>query len=465
MEDYKKLAEENEILLQNKNLATFDRLNCILRLQKYNIFHSNEKAIYYCTLGIKECHKHQDYEGVFISKSNLSVIYSENREFDKALKLLLECKEFFETSNIYNAKYYSTLINVANIYLDLFDFNNAEKMLKVAYDYFNENKNYRLLINTLQTLNKSYLLRFQFHKIMKNSNIVLDILNSKNINDNLYSDETEYFRGITFVQIFEYYKGIKDFNKAFEYSAKALEILKKTNEIKSQISIFNDLSEIYFEKIDYDKSIEYIDKAIQLSLNNSNSFFLHTLYRRKYEIFLKTLKYKECIVYLEKYHSELHRQSLINVKKDTFEKSEITYKNLVNVYSSKINNSIKNIFESNYCIVIESSNNIIHKINISHIVYFEFKKGLTYIHTMNSGKLSTLESFRSIESKINNVKSEDHLFFSVFDRTCIINLFWLDCFDYKNKRITLDVFGQKYALNISVIKTRELKKLLLQKKI
>lgn len=456
MENYKELVAEYQIKIRDKSLTPTERMNAIIKLQRYSMFIDYVSTIQYARLGVKYAKRIKDIQAEYISSTNEAICLYEMKEFKKSLKILLNNRTHFEKEGNEESLNF-ILFNLGNIYNDLDESEKAIRFFNESLAYFQKRKNYRNVILLYQNLSSCYLKLLQFdiaHKLCLNSIKLLD-------KHDIVSSEFFYacmYNNIAICKIAQ-----KELDLAIDYANKAITLYDQSDSQQYLILAYLTLLDAYIVQKNESK-VEEVSKTIYNLSKENHSYHLEILYKKLYEFYLKKNNYKEAIIYFEKFHQESVRIHSLNTKEDILNDTSDVFSNIAHLGRHKPANSVRNIFDSNYCIFIDGTNETIQKINISHISYVEFRQGITYIHTMKSEKYSTTESFKSIESKINQIKTQDHIFFSIFDRTCMVNLFWIDNFDYKNKRLTLDVLGEKSTLNVSVLRSRELKKLLLGKK-
>ena len=453
MENYLALTESLVEKLKDKTLTPRQRVDIYLDLQKYYMFFDYEEVLKYCNLAIKLAIKTNDKGGEYSSKTNKAIALYELKQFEQSLKIFFENKKHFEKTDNIDAVNF-VLFNIGNIYCDIEEYTEAIKSYNISLKFYKSRKDYRKIVAAQLNIAYSYLKLLQYDlslKISKSTLIILDIHDM---------ESRDYFRACIHSNMATCYLAQKNIIHGLEYAQRAIDVFNKSNATQYLILAYENVLDAYIMQSDEEKLYDTYRRIYNL-IKDNYSYHLPRLYKKLYEYYLKTNQYKKAILYFEKFYSEsiqkIHEERKIQIIKDT----EQVYGSLIR--SKETSRSATNIFNANHSIVVECDEDTIQKINISHIVHIEYKSESTYIYMMNGDIHVSTYSFSKIETLINQNKSEDHLFFHLFERTSLINLFWLESFNYRKKKLILNAIGTNYELPISARQCSKLKKLLLNK--
>ena len=353
------------------------------------------------------------------------------------------------------------MISIATIFMDTHDYTNAiDLYLSIIKELKTDPKEIRQRIATMSmiNLNRCYQNTFQLEKSEKLLNEINLYINNHKLEDSTYL-KGDYFLGKA---IYSKLKG--DFNQSIIFVNQSIELYLTCQAETFIVDCYYVLVECY-ESINNDADLlETCNKAIELSFKCNYTRLNHFFYRELYQYFLKKNDYKNSIAYFEKYHLEIVKMDNNKIQDNTLSTTEATFANFIKLNGKKANNNIKNIFESTYSILVELYDKSLEKINLSHIVYVKYENDLTTIYTHNGDNHKTNHSFEKLANMIDEAKTDDFIFFKLYDRTCLVNLFWVSNYNFRNRTVTISLNGQKLTLDMAFTNARKLKDLIKPKK-
>ncbi len=230
----------------------------------------------------------KDYQGVSRCHYSIGTVYALLSEFDLALAHLMKAKAL---SKEHDSTYYMKLINnIASLYLELNQYDNAINMSHYIIDYMKKN-NYERLYLPHVSLGEIYLKMGKYKEALFSSEKALEYL----------EDEDEYsYIGKCNLIIAGAYKGLEYYDEALIVYNRALKLLESSGDYQNSSSIHRDIAEIYLKKKEIDYAFRHCQKAMTLSLKHrsedaeSKIYYLYATiyetlenYEKAYEFYKK----------------------------------------------------------------------------------------------------------------------------------------------------------------------------------
>ncbi|SEP81572.1 ATP-binding protein [Flavobacterium urocaniciphilum] len=254
-----------------KNKA--DSINYYLELANYSFEekHNSEDAINYTNLAIKYSKATNNKEALYDCFYFLGNIELENKNYDQAILYFIKCSNYYEINKIVTSKVAKTNYSLGELYLE-------KKNFKIAKLYFD--KSYQIY-NQLNLDDALPLIELQKGLTQKATNKLDDAITTfkKIVND---ANDVENSKIEALYQLSNIYYSKKDYDKAFEYSKRAYDMIEKSSLRISKKKILTNLIAISEKNGDFESSSFYLKKYLNLEKNkNSNNFETDLLVNKK----------------------------------------------------------------------------------------------------------------------------------------------------------------------------------------
>ena len=242
-EAYDVFEENNDINGVLSAIGGFIATKCMM--QKY------KEAIEWGIKGIDMAEKHKNIERLLAIKGNISKLYMEIEQYDKALEVLIETDEIPLVGNISNRM----VLNINRVTCEI-----EENKLDKALQNLESIKSY---VDNIPIFNVKWLIEkskisARQGKLKEAEN---EILKAFNISEelNLYEiiDEVKIYLSDIYFYKKEYYKVI-DILKSIEKN------IERSNILRLRTKLYNDLNISYKEINDYKNAYNYFEKYVSL---------------------------------------------------------------------------------------------------------------------------------------------------------------------------------------------------------
>lgn len=250
-----------------------DSINYYLELANYSFEekHNFEDAIKYTNLAIKYSKTIQNNDALYDCIYFLGNIQLENKNYNEAIVSFIKCSNYYEIQKSITSKVAKTNYSLGKLYLEKKNFKIAKLYFDKSYTIYDQlNLSDALPLIELQkglTLKANNKLDDAIFIFKKIANDVNDIENSK--------IEALY-------QLSNIYNSKKDYDKAFEYSKKAYELIEKSSLRISKKKILTNLINISEKNGDFVSSSFYLKKYLNFEKSKAaNNFETDILVNKK----------------------------------------------------------------------------------------------------------------------------------------------------------------------------------------
>lgn len=232
---------------------------------------------------------------------------------DSAVFYYLEALNSFDTNN-HNAEFYEIKNKLGNIYLTLYDYDNAIKQLEDASEYFLNSKMYEAFVRSSNQLGVAYLNGDQ--EILSRRSFLKSIeINRKFLRDTSLTIENNTF-------LIRYLNNRGDFNSSVKLANTNIKLAEK---IKLTSGIVDNLifaGNGYLQTTRYAEAIESLKRAEQLSIEAGLPDQLPEIYHLLTKASLNTNDPSAAMTYLEDYTSAVNKQTNMEIVKSSKEIAE-----------------------------------------------------------------------------------------------------------------------------------------------
>lgn len=250
-----------------------DSINYYLELANYSFEekHNSQNAIDYIQLAIKYSKSIKNNDALYDCYYFLGNIQLEDKNYSSAIVSFIKCSNYYEINKIVSSKVAKTNFSLGKLYLEKKNFKIAKMYFDKSYSIYDQlNLNDALPLIELQkalTLKANNKLEEAIFIFKKIANSTSDVENSKT--EALY-------------QLSNIYASKKEYNKAFDYAKKALEITEKSSLRISKKKILSNLITISEKNEDYETSTFYLKKYLGYENHqNLNNFETDLLVSKK----------------------------------------------------------------------------------------------------------------------------------------------------------------------------------------
>ena len=251
-----------------------DSINYFLELANYSFEekYNSKDAIKYIQKAIEYSKQYKNNEKLYDSYYFLGSLHLENNNYNEAIINLIKCSNYYELNKISNSKVAKTNYTLGTLYLEKRNFTIAKMYFDKAYNIYNKinSSDAFSLIElqkglTLKANNKLDESIVVFNKIANNNKVI-------------ESSKIEAIYQLSKIYFFK-----KDYNKALEYSKKALELVENNTVGISKKKILKNLILISEKLKDYKLSNFYLKEFLTLNeiKNNSNQVNSDLLINKK----------------------------------------------------------------------------------------------------------------------------------------------------------------------------------------
>jgi len=232
---------------------------------------------------------------------------------DSAVYYYLEALNSFNSNN-HNAEFYEIKNKLGNIYLTLYDYDNAIKQLEDASEYFLKSKMYEAFVRSSNQLGVAYLNGDQ--EILSRRSFLKSIeINRKFLRDTSLTIENNTF-------LIRYLNNRGDFNSSVKLANTNIKLAEK---IKLTSGIIDNLifaGKGYLQTTRYEEAIESLKRAEQLSIEAGLPEQLPEIYHLLTKASLNTSDPTGALTYLEEYTSAVNKQNNMEIVKSSKEIAE-----------------------------------------------------------------------------------------------------------------------------------------------
>ncbi len=221
---------------------------------------------------------------------NSGNIYIEKGDNKTALEQYLKAKQIAEKSKKYLKKEMLALTNIAYVYKQIGDYENAEnfyyqsiKIFENSNDFINTANSYNNLASLM--ISKKDYIKAKFYnskalQIQEERKLDAGLAISYQLNSQIYIEE----------------KKNKD---ALFFLMKSKKIYESQNDIRQLVNLYNALGSIFYETNEIDSAIFYINKSVILGKKTQNFRLFSTSYNALAKSYLKINNLKEVENYLD----------------------------------------------------------------------------------------------------------------------------------------------------------------------
>ena len=251
-----------------------DSINYFLELANYSFEekYNSKDAIKYVQKAIDYSKATKNNEKLYDCYYFLGSLHQENNNYNDAIINFIKCSNYYETNKITSSKVAKTNYALGTLYLEKRNFTIAKMYFDKAYSIYNE-------INTSDTFP---LLELQKGLTLKANNKLDEaIIVFKKIANTNKDIETSKIEAL--YQLSKIYYLQENYQKALDYSKKALELVEKNSVGISKKKILNNLILISDKLEDYKLSNFYLKEFLTLNeiKNNSNQANTDLLINKK----------------------------------------------------------------------------------------------------------------------------------------------------------------------------------------
>lgn len=251
-----------------------DSINYFLELANYSFEekYNSKDAIKYVQKAIDYAKEYKNNEKLYDSYYFLGSLHLENNNYNEAIINLIKCSNYYELNKIFNSKVAKTNYTLGSLYLEKKNFSIAKMYFDKAYNIYNK-------INSSDAFS---LIELQKGLTLKANNKLNEaiLVFSKIANNNkvIESSKIEAIYQLSKIYFFK-----KDYQKALEYSKKALQLVENNTVGISKKKILNNLIIISEKLEDYKLSNSYLKEYLTLNeiKNNSNQVNSDLLINKK----------------------------------------------------------------------------------------------------------------------------------------------------------------------------------------
>jgi len=245
----------------------------------------------------------KDYQGVSRCHYSIGTVYALLSEFDLALAHLMKAKVL---SKNYDPTYYMKLINnIASLYLELNQYENAINMSHYIIDYMKKN-NYERLYLPYVILGDIYLKMGKYKEALFSAEKALTYLEEK---------EDISYAGKCNLIIAGAYKGLEYYDEALIVYNRALKLHESSGDYQNSSQINRSLAEIYLKKKEIDYAFRHCQTAMTLSLKHRSEDAESKVYFMYSKIYESLENYQKAYDYYKKgseIQSKLYSERLVN---------------------------------------------------------------------------------------------------------------------------------------------------------
>ena len=252
----------------------FDSINYFLELANYSFEekYNSKDAVKYVQKAIDYSKAIKNNEKLYDCYYFLGSLHQENNNYNDAIINFIKCSNYYETNKISSSKVAKTNYALGTLYLEKRNFTIAKMYFDKAYTIYNE-------INSNDTFP---LLELQKGLTLKANNKLDEaIIVFKKIANTNKDIETSKIEAL--YQLSNIYYLQENYQKALDYSKKALELVEKNSVGISKKKILNNLILISDKLEDYKLSNFYLKEFLTLNeiKNNSNQANTELLINKK----------------------------------------------------------------------------------------------------------------------------------------------------------------------------------------
>jgi signal transduction histidine kinase/CheY-like chemotaxis protein len=251
-----------------------DSINYFLELANYSFEekYNSKDAIKYVQKAIDYSKDYKNNEKLYDCYYFLGSLHLENNNYNDAIINFIKCSNYYEVNRISSSKVAKTNYALGTLYLEKRNFKIAKMYFNKAYSIYNE-------INSSDAFP---LLELQKGLTLKANNKLEEAITVfKTIADNNKDIESSKVEAV--FQLSKIYYLQKDYQKALDYSKKALELVENNSVGISKKKILNNLILISEKLEDYKLSNFYLKEFLTLNeiKNNSNQANTELLVNKK----------------------------------------------------------------------------------------------------------------------------------------------------------------------------------------
>ena len=251
-----------------------DSINYFLELANYSFEekYNSKDAIKYVQKAIDYSKATKNNEKLYDCYYFLGSLHQENNNYNDAIINFIKCSNYYETNKISSSKVAKTNYALGTLYLEKRNFTIAKMYFDKAYTIYNE-------INSSETFP---LLELQKGLTLKANNkldeAIIVLKKIANTNKDIETSKIE-----ALYQLSKIYYLQENYQKALDYSKKALELVEKNSVGISKKKILNNLILISDKLEDYKLSNFYLKEFLTLNeiKNNSNQANTDLLINKK----------------------------------------------------------------------------------------------------------------------------------------------------------------------------------------
>ena len=251
-----------------------DSINYFLELANYSFEekYNSKDAIKYVQKAIDYSKATKNNEKLYDCYYFLGSLHQENNNYNDAIINFIKCSNYYETNKITSSKVAKTNYALGTLYLEKRNFTIAKMYFDKAYTIYNE-------INSSETFP---LLELQKGLTLKANNkldeAIIVLKKIANTNKDIETSKIE-----ALYQLSKIYYLQENYQKALDYSKKALELVEKNSVGISKKKILNNLILISDKLEDYKLSNFYLKEFLTLNeiKNNSNQANTDLLINKK----------------------------------------------------------------------------------------------------------------------------------------------------------------------------------------
>lgn len=243
--------------LQNGSTAA-DSLQTRLSSLSYNLMASiyRRKGLLteskkYRIKGMEASLKYNEQGLYFMHKHGLALIYSQERDYTKALQLFKECLVYTKDSELI----YGSYINIGDIYSELKNYELSNQYFKKAALLCEKEQNNNCSAIVASSMGVNYSAQNQLEDALKSYQVALKIATAQNYQQTVLDTE---------IAIAKIYYQKKEYQNAKLLFSEALVNAKKLDFLQEQINIYASLEDIAIQEKNYKEAYSFAAKNEQL---------------------------------------------------------------------------------------------------------------------------------------------------------------------------------------------------------
>lgn len=255
-----------ETLLKTNHIDIAVSLNNIGLIYDYLCDYNNSLKYYKLALEILERYYGKNHPKTAITYANIGSIYQSQSNYDNALKcyeISLEIKKSIYGENHPDTA--STYNNMASLYYDLMDYEKSLELSELTLKILE----YILGTSHPLTANMYNNIGLLQSKLGRNKSALNYHLKALEVREKINENNKNIHVAETYLNLGTVYGNLNDYNKAFDYSYKALDIYIEAFE-RNHITVsncYNNLGYLYYYTNELKKSIQYYSLSLEIKRN------------------------------------------------------------------------------------------------------------------------------------------------------------------------------------------------------